>query len=344
MADSTIVAGSVADSTRVANAVAESTSVSRSARAKRWGDHLFFAVKTNLLYDAILVPNIGVELNIYRDWSVYGDLMYAGWEIPIKHYYWDLFGAQAGVRKYFGKKSEQRRFAGHHVGIYGQALAYDLQAGNIGQQTPSINIGVGVEYGYSFPVAQNLNIDLELGFGYLGGKYDEYDVTDDHNTWRGTVQRNWVGPTKASVSLVWLFRDVNQEARLKAKDLREQKKDADKTERKAVDKAKKQIKKEKKEAIEAERAAEEQQKLEEKKAAEAARAAEEQKKLEEKKAAEAAKAAEEAKANPSNEKSAEEISTKEKGAAKKDSSKKKNDGKANRKANKQKEDIGEETV
>lgn len=168
--------------------------------------HSFVAFKTNLLYDAVLVPNLGIEFNVYDNWTVYGDIMYAGWDMPSAHFYWNFYGAQFGARKYFGRLAGQRDFSGHHAGIYGQMLAYDLQAGNFGQQTSNINIGAGIDYGYSFPVSNSLNIDVEVGIGYLGGKYYEYVVTEDHYTWRGTIQRAFVGPTKASVSLVWIIR------------------------------------------------------------------------------------------------------------------------------------------
>lgn len=169
-------------------------------------NHSSVAIKTNFLYDAVFVPNIGVEINLYKNLAIYGDLMYANWNLPARHIYWDLFGAQAGIRKYFGRASKERSFSGHHAGIYGQALAYDFQLGFVGQQTPTINIGVGLEYGYSFPVALGFNIDIDLGIGYLTGKYYEYDVKDDHYAWRGTVNRSWFGPTKASVSMVWLIK------------------------------------------------------------------------------------------------------------------------------------------
>ena len=166
----------------------------------------YIALKTNLLYDAILVPNIGIEAKVYRNYTVYADIMYAGWDLPKKHFYWDLYGAQCGARRYFGGASMERSFTGHHAGVYAQALAYDLQNGNIGQQAISLHLGGGVEYGYALPIGRNLNIDFELGFGYIGGLYDEYVVQDDHNTWRATIKRNWIGPTKASISLMWLIK------------------------------------------------------------------------------------------------------------------------------------------
>ncbi len=166
----------------------------------------YIAIKTNMLYDAILVPNIGIEGRVYKNCTVYADVMYAGWEMPKKHFYWDLYGAQCGARTYFGSASMERSFTGHHAGVYAQAMAYDLQNGNIGQQAISLHIGGGVEYGYALPIGRNLNIDFELGVGYIGGLYDEYVVQDTHNTWRATIKRNWIGPTKASISLMWLIK------------------------------------------------------------------------------------------------------------------------------------------
>ena len=68
------------------------------------------ALKTNLLFDAVLIPNLSVEVKVIDNWSVYADVMYAGWNMPVKHYYWDLYGVQFGARKYFGEKSEERIF------------------------------------------------------------------------------------------------------------------------------------------------------------------------------------------------------------------------------------------
>lgn len=194
-------------------AAAQVEEVTHISTLKPLKNHSYIALKTNLLYDAVLVPDLGLEINVFNNWTVYADLMYACWDIPSRHYYWDLFGAQCGARKYFGRVASQRSFSGHHAGIYGQALAYDLQAGHIGQQTPTINWGAGVEYGYSFPVTLGFNIDVELGLGYIGGKYYEYIVEDGHYTWRGTVKRAWMGPTKASVSLVWLIKSRKKSPR-----------------------------------------------------------------------------------------------------------------------------------
>ena len=166
----------------------------------------YMSLKTNALYDLLAIPNLGAEFYLGSNFSVATNWHYAWWKNDKKHDYWRTYGGDLAVRYWLGKAAKAKPLTGHHVGIYGQALAYDLQVGNIGQQTTTINMSAGVEYGYSFPVAPGLNVDVELGFGYLTGKYFEYNLNGGHDTWRGTVKRAWIGPTKASVSLVWLIK------------------------------------------------------------------------------------------------------------------------------------------
>lgn len=165
----------------------------------------YMAVKTNMLYDALLVPNIGVEFYLGKGWTIGANWMYAWWDIDSKHRYWRVYGGDLGIRKYFGRKAEEKPLAGHHLGVYGQMLTYDFEWGSTGYLGDRWSWGAGLEYGYSLPVSRRLNIDFSVGIGYLGGEYKVYDPMDGHYVWRETRQRHWFGPTKAEVSLIWLI-------------------------------------------------------------------------------------------------------------------------------------------
>lgn len=171
------------------------------------------SIKTNLLYDALAIPNIGVEFYLGKSWSVSGNWMYGWWKQSSKHRYWRIYGGELAVRKWLGKKAAEKPLTGHHLGIYGQVFTYDFKWGNKGYMGgkpgetlwDNANYAAGVEYGYSLPVARRLNLDFTLGVGYWGGKYYEYNSLDGHNVWQATKQRHWFGPTKAEISLVWLL-------------------------------------------------------------------------------------------------------------------------------------------
>lgn len=68
-----------------------------------------------------------------------------------------------------------------------------------------MNYVVGAEYGYSLPIARRWNIDFSIGAGYWGGIYHEYLPQDGEYVWQATKKRQWIGPTKAEISLVWLL-------------------------------------------------------------------------------------------------------------------------------------------
>ena len=164
----------------------------------------YMALKTNLLYDAALVPNIGAEFYVGRGWSVGGNWMYAWWNSDRRHNYWRTYGGELDIRKYFGRRALAKPLTGHHLGLYGQMLTYDFETGGTGFLS-KLSYGVGIEYGYSLPVGRRLNLDFGIGIGYLGGEYKKYDPIDGHYVWKETRQRHWFGPTKAEISLVWLL-------------------------------------------------------------------------------------------------------------------------------------------
>ena len=165
----------------------------------------YMAVKTNLLYDAALVPNLGVEFYLKKGWSIGASWMYAWWKTDRKPWYWRTYGGELEVRKYLGRKAQEKPLQGHHLGLYGQMLTYDFEWGGRGYLADKWSYGVGLEYGYSLPLTRRLNMDFGIGLGYLGGTTKEYLPQDGHYVWQITKKRHWFGPTKLEVSLVWLI-------------------------------------------------------------------------------------------------------------------------------------------
>ena len=163
------------------------------------------ALRTNLLYDAALIPTIGAEFDLGKLWSVGFDYNGTWFYSPSRHRYWQTVGGYLMLRRYLKADDEGRPFMGHHFGVYGQLLTFDIEFGDKGWQGANPNWGGGIEYGYSAWLSNRLNIDFSLGIGYLRLKYKEYDPDGDSFKWRGTYRRNWWGPTKAEISLKWLL-------------------------------------------------------------------------------------------------------------------------------------------
>lgn len=169
-----------------------------------------WALKTNALYDVALVPNVGVEVYTGKQWSVAANWMYAWWSNNGSHRFWRIYGGDVEVRHWLGRKAKEAPLQGHHIGAYAQLLTYDFEFGGRGYQADKWSYAFGLSYGYSLPIARLLNLDFSIGIGYLGGKYKEYIPDEGHYIWQSTKNRNWIGPTKAEVSLVWFPDFLNQ--------------------------------------------------------------------------------------------------------------------------------------
>lgn len=172
-----------------------------------------WALRTNLLYDALATPNIGAELCLGHSFSLQCEWIYAWWSHRTKNFFWRIYGGDIGLRWWFGSVAARKPLAGHHLGIYAQTLIWDFEFGGRGYMggVPGgaiwdrANFGAGIEYGYSMPVAERLNIDFCIGVGYIGGACREYIPQCGYYVWQSTRQLNYVGPTKLEISLVRTF-------------------------------------------------------------------------------------------------------------------------------------------
>lgn len=179
----------------------------------------YYALKTNLLYDALFVPNIGIETNVGGGWTLGASGMLAWWSKDASHKYWRIYGGELDVNKYFGAKAKEKPLQGHHVSLYGQFLSYDIERGGTGYQGKQA-FGVGLGYGYSLPIGRRLNLDFGLGIGYFYSRYKTYEPFDGCYVYQETKERQWIGPTRASVSLVWLLGNGNENSKKAKKEVK----------------------------------------------------------------------------------------------------------------------------
>lgn len=173
------------------------------------------ALRTNMLYDMALVPNVGVELQITPRITAGARWMYAWWSNSSRHRFWRIYGGDLFARWWL--KPAEVFPTGHHFGLFGGAFIYDFEFGGKGHMAgaPGDNVWqkcqweISAEYGYSLPISRRLNLDFSIGIGYVGGNYVTYHPQDGHYVWDETRRRSWFGPTKLEVSLVWLLGKTN---------------------------------------------------------------------------------------------------------------------------------------
>ena len=206
LTDNTAITGSTqvtgnAQTTGSANAIAPGKSRRRP----------LFAVKTNLLFDAALMPNIEVEVPIGKRWSLNGEYMFPWWLINDDRYCLQILMGGLEVRYRPGKRSGRDVLTGHFLGLYAGGGKYDLQWDKNGYQGEFF-IAAGVSYGYAHSIARNLRLEYNIGIGMLRTDYRHYHSRDNHRTllWQENGEYTWLGPTKLKISLVWLITGKNK--------------------------------------------------------------------------------------------------------------------------------------
>lgn len=167
-------------------------------------------LKTNLLNDAFLSPNIGVEVGLAPRWTL--DVMTEGNFWTVDNRKWKHWFVQPEARYWFCQ-----RFAGHFVGIH--AIGGQYNFGNLKladflgsdlsklrtQRYQGWGAGAGVAYGYAWPVAKHWNIEAEIGVGWIYTRFSSYPCAECGTKIDSNRPHNYVGPTKAAVNLVYVF-------------------------------------------------------------------------------------------------------------------------------------------
>ncbi len=166
--------------------------------------HLF-ALKTNLLYYGLLLPNLELEWLINDHWSVAleGNIAWWGSYKNDKSYRMAIIDAEA--RRWIKPRAP---WHGMYVGVIAGGGWYDLERHSRGKYGEGLMTGVSA--GYMWPIGRQLSLEAELGVGYIYTRYKIYKPSDGHHVYQRTKDLNYFGPLKLKFSIVWRFFDVNK--------------------------------------------------------------------------------------------------------------------------------------
>lgn len=163
----------------------------------------YFAIKSNLIHDVLLTPDVGLEMPLPNHFSVGLEGIYAWWNNDQAHRYWRIRGGSLEVKYWLGAAAEQQVLCGHHIGLYASCHDYDFEFGGKGWQSKQPTFGGGIIYGYSFRLNKRLRLDLNIRAGYSGGKITEYIPQCDRYVCIDRYYKHYFGPTGIGITLVW---------------------------------------------------------------------------------------------------------------------------------------------
>ena len=167
------------------------------------------ALKTNMLGDVLITPNIEAELPLGKKnkYSLMAEfwIPWYVWHHNSRAYEIMLFGAE--LRKWYGKCRDRNRppLTGFFAGAYAAGGKYDIEWNSVGDQGEFFSLGLSA--GYCWPVARRLNLELSGSIGAIWGPRRHYngEFDDTHLIWKYNSSIFYAGPTKVKFSLVWLM-------------------------------------------------------------------------------------------------------------------------------------------
>lgn len=159
----------------------------------------YVALKSNLIYWAGAVMNLGAEVQLHEHVSL---------ELPLNWSLWDI-EREHGVRLVLFQPEARWWMKGvgegHFVGVHAHVGAFNVKWEEDRFQTSGRPVlGAGVTYGYSLPFSEHWGAEFLIGAGYANMKYNQY-YNVENGAQTGRMNYNYWGITRLGASIVYRF-------------------------------------------------------------------------------------------------------------------------------------------
>lgn len=168
-----------------------------------WRDRYCLAVRTNLLYDAFLLPTLGVEWRINRNVGIKVDGSRSWWGDSHGKVQ-KIWAVSPEVRWYMGSTKRFYVGAGYNYADYNiyKYIVGNLFSSDTGYQGKLWSVGVTT--GYQLRLSGAFSMDFNIGLGYMKSEYDSFNIINDIRVYKDkNKSKDLWGPTQVGVSLVW---------------------------------------------------------------------------------------------------------------------------------------------
>ncbi len=167
------------------------------------------AIKNNLLFDLLLVANLGLEVSPWTHWSFDIPVWYSPYDISSTRNI-RLLAVQPEIR-WWSKKA----MVGHFVGLHTHVAGFNIALNDDTRyQDPNHALwGLGLSYGYALSLGKSKHWGLEftIGAGFARYQYDAYRNENNGQKFKSGSGCYW-GITRAGVTLSykWILSKKNR--------------------------------------------------------------------------------------------------------------------------------------
>lgn len=164
-------------------------------------------LKNNLVYDATLTPNLGVEVGLgkkttlditggYNPFEFNNGKKFKHWLVQPEFRFWTC---ERFNGLFFGLHAH-----GGEYNVAGLHLPFGLFKSLRDHRYEGYFYGGGVSIGYQWILGKHWNLEASIGGGYARIHYDKYKCEDCGPKLK-TGNYNYWGPTKAAISIIYII-------------------------------------------------------------------------------------------------------------------------------------------
>ena len=168
-------------------------------------------IKSNLVSDALLSPNLAIEVGLAPKWTLDMTGQVNFW--TVNGHNWKHWLFQPEARYWLCE-----RFVGHFFGLH--AIGGQYNFGNIkngitflGSRFKNLTdyryqgwgAGAGLTYGYDWVLSKHWNLEAEIGIGWIYTRYDKFSCENCSKKLESNRPHNYVGPTKIGLNIEYIF-------------------------------------------------------------------------------------------------------------------------------------------
>ena len=194
----------------------------------------YFALKSNVLYDATTTINLGIEFAIADQWTLDISANYNPWVFAQseKKVSGVIIPAHDAKMKHWLIQPEIRwwtceKFNGHFFGLHGHYGQFNvggltfLPEGwgdgftdkNGAHQLDGLQhkrfqgwlVGAGLSYGYHWILSDRFSLEFTLGAGYAYLSYDKFGI-ESCDPKEAEKYMHYIGPTKVGITAVFMLK------------------------------------------------------------------------------------------------------------------------------------------
>lgn len=191
---------------------------------KYWDTPWMLGFKTNLLADAVVMPNVGFEVQLADHFSFELMGMYTQKNIFFPDDNTKIYGFRPEVRYWTRRAMHHGHFFGLHANVAWYTLKWDdgklyqnfgTVPGKAGNDKPAWSVGATYGYMIRLDKKEHWGLEFLLGVGYGQYRQDVGVWSEDDQKWysRGIEDKQYIGVTRVGINLIYKFsvRRVRQE-------------------------------------------------------------------------------------------------------------------------------------